>query len=108
MPSRIERERKTVTVMIGLYCRKHHASKTLCPACSELVDYAAKRLMKCPYGEGKTTCTKCPAHCYKPEMRNRIRIMMRYSGPRMLRYHPAAALRHIFDERRQKPETNPG
>lgn len=108
MPSRIERELKTVTTMIELYCRKHHAAKNLCMGCAELVFYAGNRLQKCPYGEGKTTCAKCPVHCFNPAMRDKIRTVMRYSGPRMLRYHPFAAIRHILDDRRQKPVTAPG
>ena len=35
-------------------------------------------------------------HCYKPEMRERIRQVMRYSGPRMITKHPVAAIRHLL------------
>jgi len=30
----------------------------------------------------KPACKACPAHCYKPEMRARIRGVMRHSGMR--------------------------
>lgn len=106
--SRVERERRTVQAMIKLYCRRHHNSKALCPECGELADYAGKRLTKCPYGEGKTTCAKCPTHCYKPEMRARIRTVMRYSGPRMIWHHPLAAVQHLVDERRKEPALSRG
>jgi hypothetical protein len=103
MHSRIKRESKTVKVMIELYCRKHHSSNELCSECLNLLGYAQRRLEKCPFQEGKTTCAKCPVHCYSPDMREKIREIMRYSGPRMLYRHPIAAVRHLIDGRRKKP-----
>ena len=44
----------------------------------------------------KTFCSACPIHCYKPEMREKIRTVMRYGGPRMLLYHPMMTLRHML------------
>ena len=44
----------------------------------------------------KTSCDACENHCYKPEMRERIRQVMRYSGPRMITKHPVAAIRHLL------------
>ncbi|MCF0186497.1 MAG: nitrous oxide-stimulated promoter family protein [Bacteroidaceae bacterium] len=97
--SRIEREKKTVQQMIELYCKHHHHSKDgmLCEECRAVTDYAHKRLGHCKFGEQKTTCQKCPIHCYKPEMRQQISTIMRYSGPRMIIYHPIAAIRHLLD-----------
>lgn len=103
MHPRIERESKTVKKMIALYCRKHHSVRDLCPECLGLVEYTHERLGKCPYQGGKPTCTKCQVHCYNPLMRERIRTIMRYSGPRMLFYHPVAAIQHLLDGRRQEP-----
>ena len=90
--------------MIGLYCRNHHsAGYGLCEQCQELQEYALQRLQRCPFQEGKTTCAKCPVHCYKPEMRERIRSVMRYAGPRMLYTQPIMALQHLVDGRRKAP-----
>jgi hypothetical protein len=101
---RIQRERQTVERMIELYCRDHHQpAGLLCDECRELTEYARLRLSRCPFQENKTTCGNCPVHCYKPGMRDRIREVMRYSGPRMLRHHPLMALRHMIDGRRKKP-----
>jgi hypothetical protein len=105
--SRLSRERRTVRVMISLYCRRLHGEKELCPDCQELADYTLERLGQCPFQEGKTTCAKCPVHCFKPEMRARIRAVMRYAGPRMVYYHPVLALFHIFDGRRKAPKKRP-
>ena len=99
---RIEREDKTVRTMIEMYCRGNHHSKELCAKCLEIGEYATKRLNSCPFQEGKTTCAKCRVHCYKPEMRERIRAVMRYSGPRMIYTHPVLAIYHIIDSGRKK------
>ncbi len=98
--TKIEREKQTVTQMIHIYCRHKEGNRELCPACTELLEYALLRLSKCPFGEAKTSCRKCPVHCYKPDMRMKIRAVMRYSGPRMMLYNPVAAIRHIFSEMR--------
>ena len=70
----------------------------------ELTEYALKRLASCPFQEGKTTCAKCPVHCYKPGMRKRVREVMREIGPRMIFHHPLMALRHLFDGMRKVPK----
>jgi hypothetical protein len=103
MMSRMAREIKTVSVMIADYCRSQHADADSCPECAELLDYAFKRLEKCPFQEGKTTCAKCPVHCYRPDMRERIRKVMRYAGPRMIYRHPVLAVFHLIDGRRKEP-----
>ena len=44
----------------------------------------------------------CRVHCYNREMREQIRRVMRFSGPRMLLHHPVMALRHVIESRREK------
>ncbi len=106
----LEREYKTITEMISLSCRERHDTKKseLCPACRELLTYAKARLDKCPYQKGKPTCSRCPIHCYKPAMRERIREVMRYAGPRMLRSHPILAIRHLRDGWKTIPRPSQG
>lgn len=102
--SRMAREVQTVEAMIALYCRAQHGSRgALCAECGELLDYARMRLDKCPYQEGKTTCARCPVHCYQPAMRTRVRAVMRYAGPRMLLRHPLLAMMHLIDGLRKDP-----
>jgi len=92
-----EKEKRTVTRMIKIYCRgKHGSSEAICPECEELNNYAIHKTENCPFMETKTFCSKCKVHCYSPKMRDKIREVMRYSGPRMLFYMPAEAIRHIF------------
>ena len=101
---RMEREAKTVEVMIRRYCRdKHNTPGKLCPDCRELLEYARKRLSLCPFQENKTTCGKCPVHCYKPDMKSRVQQVMRYVGPRMIWSNPLLSLRHGLDGLRKEP-----
>ncbi|NDV65422.1 nitrous oxide-stimulated promoter family protein [Bacteroides sp. 224] len=94
--SHIEQEKRTVEIMIRLYCRKKEKNPELCDSCKELLAYAYTRLDRCPFGEEKTSCKNCTVHCYKPVMREKMRVVMRYSGPRMLLYHPKEAILHLI------------
>lgn len=101
--SKREREKRTVSLMIKLYCSKtHHTSKVLCEECEELLAYAMMRSDKCPFMETKTFCSNCKVHCYKPDMREKIRKVMRFSGPRMILYHPVMAMRHLIESKKEK------
>lgn len=82
--------------MIRLYCKKREGNTELCANCSELIEYSHKRLGSCKFGEKKPSCKNCTIHCYKPEMREKIRQVMRFAGPRMLLYNPFAAIKHLF------------
>ena len=120
--NRIDWEKRTVRHMIELWCRKNHGGKAccemgsrggglvshcgsgegshggpgLCGECRELLEYSLARLEHCKFSNAKTKCHKCPVHCYRPDMREKIRTVMRFSGPRMLLYHPLEALRYLF------------
>jgi len=89
----------TVRLMIGLYCRRRHGGKELCDNCRELAAYAEARIRGCHYGEKKPACSRCPIHCYKPEMRGRITEVMRFAGPRMTWRHPVLAILHLTGRR---------
>lgn len=95
---RVRREKRTVRAMLKMYCRRNHASKEgLCDDCVELLEYSDRRLDKCPLIEDKPTCAKCPIHCYEKNHRERMKAVMRYSGPRMLLRHPVLAVLHMSD-----------
>jgi hypothetical protein len=113
---RLRREEKTIRVMIALYCRHHHdgvgrvsdpepSRATPCEECAALLTYARLKLAGCRFGGRKPTCARCTVHCYRRDMRERIRVVMRYSGPRMITRHPLLALAHLLDQR-HTPETN--
>lgn len=96
--SRIEREKITVEKMIRLYCKLNHENN-LCGYCDEIIDYAMNRLDKCPYSNDKPACTNCPVHCYNKQMRDKIKEIMRFSGPKMMFHHPVLAVFHIYDNK---------
>lgn len=107
-----------VSQMIALWCRGHHGrgragvraasgdaparvklgfrAIALCPECAELRAYAVARIERCPHMGTKTFCSACPSHCYRPAMREKIREVMRWSGPRMIFYRPITAIRHAM------------
>lgn len=98
-----EREKLMVSQMIALYCRKkHHTRGGLCPQCAALDAYAKMRADKCPFMETKTFCSNCRIHCYKPDMRAKIREVMRFAGPRMILHHPVAAIRHVVETKKEQ------
>lgn len=97
-----EREKETVSLMIAIYCRKNHGGKDLCPDCAALEAYARQRSDKCPFMETKTFCSNCKVHCYKKDMREKIREVMRFSGPRMIFYHPVMAIRHVIETKKEQ------
>ena len=100
--SKRKKEKKVVKEMILMYCRGNHHTIGLCEDCQKLADYAWLRIDKCPFMENKTFCSNCKVHCYQPEMRERIRKVMRYSGPRMIFTHPVMAIHHVIATKIEK------
>ena len=95
--------------MIGLYCRGNHLREDgskrngneLCSRCDTLLRYALARIDACPVKDTKDFCSNCAIHCYSDEQREQIRVVMRYSGPRMLFHAPITAIRHLLHSRKQ-------
>jgi hypothetical protein len=82
---------------LGVYGRK---PPVVCEACSELLRYAEKRRAYCPK-DPKPFCSHCDTHCYTREMRERVRDVMRYAGPRSLfSGHAVAGIKHVLEGRR--------
>ena len=103
MSRKISREKKTIQVMIKMYCQKHHATPNeLCDDCFHLLNYALERIEKCKFLPEKPACDKCPVHCYNPVMREKIRIVMRFAGPRMILRHPYLAIMHLLNKKNKK------
>ena len=113
-------EMEVMETIIGIYCRGHHhanrcatseSEPSLCPDCRRLLTYARSRITACPRMDVKSFCSACPVHCYSREMREKIREVMRWSGPRMLLHHPLMTLHHMWidyrSRRREKKEQHP-
>lgn len=88
-----QREISVVTIMINLYYHKHKDPKE---EHQELLNYTIQRITKCPMMESKTFCSQCPIHCYEKKMQEKIKKVMKYSGPRMILYHPWLTIKHAL------------
>ena len=92
-------ELQAVAKMIEIYCRGKHRKiykGNLCTECQELMEYAHSRIKNCPFMETKSFCSNCKVHCYSPYMRAKIKAVMRYSGPRIMFYHPLMCIKHAI------------
>lgn len=95
---RRQREALIVQTMIKMYCRAHHdGNGGLCVDCESLSEYARKRLISCMYGEIKPVCKECPVHCYSPQKREQMKLVMQWAGPRMIFRKPVFAISHLID-----------
>ena len=97
----ILKEKETIEIMIRYFCNHKHETKNeddLCDECRVLMLYAFKRLDKCRFKELKPTCRKCPVHCYGNDNREKIKEVMKYSGPRMIIINPLMAIKHLYKE----------
>ncbi len=99
------KEKNLIPVMINKYCRGRHKDnrkelgikqRDFCPKCKELRDYALFRLEKCPFKVHKKFCSFCKIHCYQPNMRDEIKKVMKYSGPRLIFSHPIFSISHVI------------
>lgn len=96
-------DRNIIEWMIKYYCRKNHSTQKFCDDCSSLLEYASMRIKKCPYGENKPVCSNCTIHCYIPEQREKIKKIMRFSGPAILFHKPFTGIRYILKKKLYKP-----
>lgn len=91
--------------MIRLFCKSnHHDNCNLCYECLSLLHYSHDRIDNCPFSIEKPICNRCPIHCFKKDMREKIKKVMLFSGPRMIWKHPILALFHILDKVKEVPK----
>jgi len=89
-------EKQIVKEMIEIYCKHNHDCVGLCDSYREILNYSCKRIDSCPFMETKTFCSKCSVHCFDDEMSEKIREVMKFSGPRIFLYHPLMTIRHAY------------
>lgn len=90
--------------MMAIFCHDQHGEGPgLCDECRGLLAYAHRRLDACPFQEHKPACNHCAVHCYSATMKERVKSVMRYAGPRMPLRHPLLALMHLLDGMRRAP-----
>jgi hypothetical protein len=105
---------KVLLQFTAVYCRvKHEGAKLsittaepelqtlplqkfpVCKECREFLLYAMQRRLCCPLDD-KPVCKHCPVHCYKPEYRQKVREIMRFSGQYLIRRGRLDLLWHYF------------
>lgn len=103
---RLAKDEKVLRAFIAQYCRVHHLrhgaaefahenGHIYCQQCHDLLHYALQRDAKCPL-DPKPTCRKCKVHCYKPQMREKIREVMAFSGKYYIKHGRLDWLWHYF------------
>ena len=112
-----KKERKDLRLLVSfteVYCRHHHDTKTtgvdvgnesceplttgkyqVCTECREFLSYAIARRINCPL-DPKPVCKHCPVHCYKPDYRQQVKDVMRFSGKHLLLRGRLDLLWHYF------------
>lgn len=94
--NRLDKEKEMISKMIDIYYKKEEHGTI--EERDELKDYALKRLSYCKFGNEKSFCSKCPSQCYAPRYKEKIKAVMRYSGPRMVVHHPLMLIKHIIGD----------
>jgi hypothetical protein len=97
----IQIEMQTIEAMVRIYCRAQHG-RDLCEECGNILTYCFARIEKCIFGPDKPACNGCYVHCYSPKMREKVKSIMRFSGPKMIYKHPYLAIVHLIKEKRKK------
>ncbi len=96
MNNRLNTEKKVFKKMVLIYCKNKHQKNTPCSECREIIEYGIEKIDNCFYAEKKPFCSKCSIHCYNKNMQKKVKDIMRFSGPRIIFYHPFISLKHLF------------
>lgn len=105
--SRMEkRDIQTLIRFVHVFCRENHGADVkapfappirdrdaaqlikqglpLCVSCSELLAYGIRKRFRCPH-KPKPMCKKCHTQCYSREYRDKVRQVMRFAGPYLIK-----------------------
>jgi hypothetical protein len=101
------KEKRDIQILIRfvhIFCRERHGEDSkkpfsppieevaalidrgvrLCESCSELLTYGVRKRFRCPHSP-KPMCKKCEAQCYNRHYKQRVREVMRVSGPYLIK-----------------------
>lgn len=97
----IRRQKKhdIVVQMVDIYCsgNKHKLDENgKCADCDLLLRYSKSRTDRCPYINETLFCSNCPTPCYRPDMKERMRDLMKYAGPRLFFKRPFTVIWHMI------------
>lgn len=76
--------------------KQHKTKNSLCKECFALKQYAYNKINKCLFLQTKSFCSCCTLHCYNKEMLDKIRNVMRFSGPELIFSHPITVINHLI------------
>lgn len=100
----IKRDVSVLARFIDIYCKSNHIQAkrspvrtkgeigeyvngllvALCPDCRRLLLHGVSKRIICPY-DPKPRCRKCPTYCYYDPYRQKIKMVMRFSGAYLLK-----------------------
>lgn len=92
---------KVLALFTSVYCAAHHQAERApieslpsaldhlrrylcCSECRDFLLYAIDRRLNCPLEE-QPNCKHCHLHCYRKGHREKVREIMRFSGPALIR-----------------------
>lgn len=96
MKNRLEKEKVIFEKMILIYCKNNHKENHPCSQCIDIINYGKNKINNCPFDNSKPFCSKCSIHCYEKNVQKKVKEIMRYSGPRIIFYHPITSLKHLI------------
>jgi hypothetical protein len=99
MEGNFEKKKKVLEAMFDIYIKKNPKEKDVA---DDLKKYSLARLEKCPNIEKDIYCKSCKIRCYSKENQEKIKKVMRFSGPRMIIYHPFMAFDHLISNIKNK------
>ena len=99
----VKADSEKILHFMDIYCTAHHGEREktafefnypkvpvrleedreLCGECTRLAKHAVVKRYQCPL-DPKPKCRTCPEHCYRPQYREAMEVVMRFVGPRLL------------------------
>lgn len=96
---KIDNKKDILNHMIRIYCKKHHnTDETLCNDCSDLLEYSENVLNQCEIDD-ELDSEKFKYYYDDIEKMEKLKEIMKYSGFRIMLYHPIISIRHIFSNK---------
>lgn len=90
--NRLNDKQKMLIAIFGVY-QKYNKDTDL--NLEEIKSYSLKRLDNCIHIGEDIFCGFCEIQCFGDKYKKEIRSIMRFSGPRMILYHPIMAIRYL-------------
>jgi hypothetical protein len=107
-----KKDLKILALFTSVYCHDHHGTEkkclsgldpqlallerySCCDECRNFLLYAIERRINCPLND-KPVCKHCKVHCYRTEYREKVRVIMRYSGKSLIKKGRLDLLWHYF------------